>query len=471
MNDYFILLVPLAASIFLVLILAPQEFRGRDAGSLILSVVGVIATIVMVGLIPEGRYFGGAILVTAAGKMLAYLVLGFAALAFLSTAEYLHKIHVPACEWRLTVLFIALGAVNLCFAEDLITIFVAFELLSIPAYALVGFSRRDGRSNEAGMKYLILGILGSAFFLLGIVLLYGASGQIFLTSIKESLAAAQASAHANPTGIREMDYYRLALGAFLASLFFKLGVAPFHGWLFDVYKGSSYAALSIVGVAAKLAGFALAYRILRGAFDPLRDTWMTLISLGAIASFLFGGLQGIRQDNVKRMLAASSVMSAGFVMLALGGDERQFVFYLFTYAAATLAMVAAFQALGTRAADIDSVHDLSGLGTQLPLVAGILTLAVVSQAGVPLTAGFLAKFGVLYSVFQSPELMPRIAASAGVIGSVLSFYFYFRIVRVLWFEPEFAGVPRETRIQYVLVAGSLSFALLFFGIFPSAFPG
>lgn len=471
MNDYFILLLPLSVSIFVVLILAPQEFKGRNLGSLILSVTGVAATIVMTGLIPEGRYFGGAILVTAPGKMLAYLILGFTGLALVSTAGYLEKIHVPECEWRLTVLFITLGALNLCFAEDLITIFVAFELLSIPAYALVGFSRRDGRSNEAGMKYLILGILGSAFFLLGIVLLYGASGQIFLTSIKESLAAAQASAHADPGGIREMDYYRLALGAFLAALFFKLGVAPFHGWLFDIYKGSSYAALSIVGVAAKVAGFALTYRLLRGAFDPLRDTWMTLISLGAIASFLFGGIQGIRQDNVKRMLAASSVMSAGFVMLALGGDERQFVFYLFTYAAATMAMVAAFQALGTRGADIDSVQDLSGLGTQLPLVAGILTLAVVSQAGVPLTAGFLAKFGVLYSVFQSPELLPRIAASAGVIGSVLSFYFYFRIVRVLWFEPEFAGVPRETRIQYVLVAGTLAFALLFFGLLPSAFPG
>lgn len=471
MNDYLILLLPLCVTIFLVLVLAPQTFRLRDVGGLFLSIVGVLSTIIMVGLIPEGRYFGGAILVTLPGKALAYLVLGFAAVALVSTAGYLEKVHVPECEWRLTVLFITLGALNLCFAEDLITIFVAFELLSIPSYALVGFSRRDGRSNEAGMKYLILGILGSALFLFGIVLLYGASGQIFLSSIRDSLAAAQASSIANPTGLREIDYYRLALGCLLASLFFKLGVAPFHGWLFDIYKGSSYAALSIVGVAAKVAGFALAYRILRGAFDPLRDTWMTLVALGALASFIFGGIQGIRQDNVKRMIAASSIMSAGFVMLALCGDERQFIFYLFTYAAATMAMVAAFQALGTKAADIDSVHDLSGLGTQLPLLAGFLTLAVLSQAGIPLTAGFLAKFGVLYSVFQSPELLPRVAAAAGVIGSVLSFYFYFRIIRVLWFEPEFAGVPRETRLQYVAVAGALSLSLLFFGLFPSAFPG
>ena len=295
MNDYLLLLLPLCVTIFLVLILAPQEFKLRDAGSLVLSVVGVIATVVMVMLIPEGKYFGGAILITAVGKALAYLVLGFAGLAFVSTAGYLEKVHVPECEWRLTVLFITLGAVNLCFAEDLITIFVAFELLSIPSYALVGFSRRDGRSNEAGMKYLILGILGSAFFLLGIVFLYGASGQIFLSSIRDSLAAAQASSFANPTGVREIDYYRLALGLLLAAMFFKLGVAPFHGWIFDIYKGSSYAALSIVGVAAKVAGFALTYRLLRGAFDPLRETWLTLIAVGAVVSFLFGGIQGVRR--------------------------------------------------------------------------------------------------------------------------------------------------------------------------------
>lgn len=470
MNDYFLLLLPLSVSIFLVLLLAPQQIRFRDTATLILSVSGVAATLAMVFLIPEKGYFGGAVVVTPAGKSLAALVLGFAVLALISTTGYLEKIHVPQPEWRLTVLFITLGGLNLCFAEDIITIFVSFELLSIPSYALVGFSRRDGRSNEAGMKYLILGIIGSAFFLLGMVFLYGASGQIFLTSIRDSLAAAMASAQANPGGVREVDYYRIALGALLASMFFKLGVAPFHGWLFDIYKGSSYAALSIVGVAAKVAGFALAYRLLRTAFDPLRDTWVVLISIGAVISFLLGGFQGLRQDNVKRILAASSVMSAGFVLLALPGDEQQFLFYLYTYAAATLAMIVSLQAFGTRGADIDSVHDLSGLGTVLPAAAGVLTLAVISQAGVPLTAGFLAKFGVLYSVFQSPELLPRIAAAAGVIGSVLSFYFYFRIVRVLWFEPEFAGVPRETRPVYLAVAGLLAFSLLFFGLFPSAFP-
>lgn len=176
MNAYLISQLPLISGIFALLILAPALVRGKDLISAIISILSVAGTIVLMCLLPaSSKYYGGAILVTALGKSVAGIALTFIILAFVLTYGYLQRIHVMEVEWRLTVLFISLGIYNLSFAEDLATIFIAFELLSIPSYALVGFSRRDGRSNEAGMKYLVLGIIGSAFLLIGITFVYGVS--------------------------------------------------------------------------------------------------------------------------------------------------------------------------------------------------------------------------------------------------------------------------------------------------------
>ncbi len=470
MNEYLIAQLPLIIGIFGLLVLAPTKVGSKDLIAACGACIAVIGTLILIALLPlGGRYYGGAILITQTGKAVAVIGLVFVSGALALTYGYLDRVHVLETEWRLTVLFIALGIVNLSFAEDLATIFIAFELLSIPSYALVGFSRRDGRSNEAGMKYLVLGIVGSAFLLIGITFVYGASGQIFVAGIREDLATAMAVGRVSPPAQLEVDLYRIALGAFLASLFFKTAVAPFHGWLLDVYKGSSYAALTVIGIAAKVAGFGLLYRLLHGAFEPLRDTWTTILSLGAIASFVFGGFQGLRQTNVKRILAASSVLNAGFILLAMLGDGRQFVYYLAAYSAATLGVIAGFMSAGTAHGDVDTVDDLAGLGRRYPWTGIALTILLCSSAGIPLTAGFLAKFGVLYGMFQNPERLPVIASVVGALASVLAFYYYFTMVRSVWFEPEAVHYDREPKRNYVFVYAALAAILLVAGVYPPAF--
>ncbi|HNJ34634.1 MAG TPA: NADH-quinone oxidoreductase subunit N [Leptospiraceae bacterium] len=469
MNAYLISQLPLISGIFALPILAPALVRGKDLISAIISILSVAGTIVLMCLLPaSSKYYGGAILVTALGKSVAGIALTFIILAFVLTYGYLQRIHVMEVEWRLTVLFISLGIYNLSFAEDLATIFIAFELLSIPSYALVGFSRRDGRSNEAGMKYLVLGIIGSAFLLIGITFVYGASGQIFISGIKEDLMAGLAIARTSPSGQLEIDLYRIALGAFIASLFFKTAVAPFHGWLLDVYKGSSYAALSIIGVAAKVAGFGLLFKLLHGPFEPLRETWTSILGLAAIASFVFGGFQGLYQRNVKRILASSSVLNAGFILLSMLGDGRQFTFYLAAYSAATLGVIAYLMSSGTAHADVDVVEDLHGTSRKHPAVALGFTVVLCSSAGVPLTAGFIAKFGVIYSMLQGPEKLPGLAAVAGALCSVLAFYYYFKIIRAIWFESEIVTQVREQKRAYLIVCVLLVCALLAGGIYPPA---
>lgn len=467
MNEYLISQLPLIAAIFAVLIVAPSNASWRNVSTLVLSVAGVIGSLVLIFFLPVGgKFFGGAIAITVAGKVLAVATLFLVALALILTEGYLSKIHVPIPEWRLTVLFIAQGGVTLCLADDLATLFVAFELLSIPSYALVGFSRGDGRSNEAGIKYLVLGILGSAFLLLGIAFLYGASGQIALSGIREDLAAGLV-ASVRDSGIRaEMDFYRIALGAFLIAFFFKTAVAPFHAWLLDVYEGASYAAISVVGVVAKVAVFAALYRILHTAFEPLRDTWSSLLAIAAIVSFVMGGLQGVRQTGIKRILACSSVLNAGFILIAMTGESAQFTFYLIAYSLATLGAIALLINFGTKSSDVDSVDDLAGLGQSHPAAALSLTVLLMSSAGVPLTAGFVGKFGVLYSVFQIPESLVLVAAIIGVFASVPAFYFYFRLVRAMWFETG-SSIAREPRLNYKVVGLFLAILLVATGIVPS----
>ncbi|MCE9600387.1 MAG: NADH-quinone oxidoreductase subunit N [Spirochaetia bacterium] len=466
MNEYLISQLPLIVAIFAVLIIAPSEAAWRDLASLAFSVLGIAGTLVLMALLPVGgKFFGGAISVTLVGKTLAIVTLVLTGLALIMTEGYLKKIHVPIPEWRLTVLFISQGGATLCLADDLATLFVAFELLSIPSYALVGFSRGDGPSNEAGIKYLVLGILGSAFLLLGITFVYGGSGQIGLPGIREDLAAALVVSTRDSGVLAEMDFYRIALAAILIAFFFKTAVAPFHTWLLDVYQGASYAAISVIGVAAKVAVFAALYHVLHTAFEPLRDTWSSLLAIAAILSFVMGGLQGVRQTGVKRILACSAVLNSGFILLAMTGEASQFVFYLTAYAFATLGAIAWFVSFGTESADVDSIDDLGGIGQSQPVAAVGVTVLLMSSAGVPLTAGFVGKFGVLYSMFQIPESLPVIAAVVGVFASIPAFYFYFRLIRAIWFESG-ASINRQPRMNYRVVGIMLAVLLVAAGLVP-----
>jgi len=477
MNPYLISQTPLIIGIFSLLIFSAYWKNKQEQISLVIAALSLVAsTVLLFGLKPGETYFGGSIEASQKNIVLAAVVLVLTLLALLATGTYLEKVHAGSADWRLMALLSAMGGVNLSLAGDIATLFVSFELLSIPAYAIAGFSRRDPRSNESGLKYLLLGATSSAFLLLGIVFLFGATGEIHLARIMEKLDFTSDSP--------DRTLAKIALALIISSLFFKAAVAPFHWWIMDVYHGASYAALSIIAIPVKIASFAFLERMLNGPFRSFATLWVPFVLIAALLSFAFGAMQGIRQTNIKRLLASSSVVNAGFIVLAVAfAGQQVFVLYLAVYGIMTFTAVVSFMAAGTKTQDVDIVEDLRGLGRTNPFTASVLTFSLFSLAGIPLTAGFMAKFGVLYEVFRRADmsgensLFPLVSthsliASAmvgAIFGTVLSFYFYFRLIRETWFITALNSYIRERTWNLAIAAIIGCAAILILGVYPRLF--
>ncbi|MCR9143681.1 MAG: NADH-quinone oxidoreductase subunit N [bacterium] len=489
MKSYLMTMIPLIAGILIVLVVSAlgadradpasrklQQPR-RDRISLWVSIIALLLpAILMITMIPGTRLFGGSLLVTESARYFALVYLLLTALILLLTHGYFARILVNGTDWRLIVLCMSLGALHLFFANDLPTMFVAFQLVSIPTYALVGFTRIDRRSNEAGMKYLILGLMSGALMLLGISFMYGATGEINLSAIRDALLVPFDQETRTQDGVNSLRGLGLAaMILILVGLFFKTATAPFHSYLLDVYHGSSFAATAIVAVPAKVAYFALLAKLLHGPFLEFTEVWKPLIAAGAVLSFAFGGMQGLAQTNLKRILACSSVINTGFIILAIAFAPPAVVwFYLFSYGLMTIALLGFWMQLGYRYADMDTAADLSGLGRRDPLTAIGLTVALLSLAGIPLTAGFIAKFSVILGVFQgaaSEANFANIVTTLGVLGSVLAAYFYFGLIRSIWFRREApvvpaAAGPQDRRWNFALVAWLAVVLLAILGLYP-----
>jgi NADH-quinone oxidoreductase subunit N len=470
MNAYLIAHSPLILGFALLLIVGALNQGGKDYYSHFIAVVAVAGTAALSAfqLNPGDSFYGGAIQVTAFSKAMAYVGLGLALIALVLAEDYLEKVHMRGPEWRMVVLAQCFGFTHAAMAGDLATLFIAFELVSIPSYVLVGFNHRDARANEAGMKYVLLGVLSSSLFLFGMAFLYGATGTLSLVSIRGQLELLMATGGA---GSADMAFAKVALVLILSALLFKAAAAPFHNWLSDIYQGSNLASLAVVAGPAKVASFGLLALMLWGPFGALSDWWMPLLWVGAILSAVFGNFQAIAQTQVKRLLAYSAVVNAGFILIAI--SERSpflLAFYLASYGLTTLGALAGLMTLGTRGSDIDSLDDVAGLGRRHPLLGAFFTLILMSYAGIPLTAGFAAKFGVVMGAFQPQSGFSSLGYGAmvtSVVLSLVSFFFYFKIVRSLWLTREGEEAPelkRELRLNYVLVLGFTALAILGLGV-------
>jgi NADH-quinone oxidoreductase subunit N len=448
MNAYLSSQLPLLLGFGLLLALAAW----RPKGSPHVDVISQIITLVAIGLaavlteswlVPGEEFFGGAIRVTVIGRALAYGALGLAFLAALLSTDYLAKIHARPVEFRMVLLAQAIGIFHLPLAGDLATLFIAFELVSIPSYVLAGFNHRDARANEAGMKYLLLGALSSALFLLGLAFLYGATGEITYSAIQNKIGVYWLSGSGS-----ELLLAKVSLALLLASLLFKVAAAPFHAWLPDVYQGTNFASLAAIASPAKVALFGLIAMLLWGPFAYLHDTWKPLLILAALLSAVFGNLQALSQSprvGLKRVLAFSSTVNAGFILLALFLDSAAaFLFYLMAYGITVIGVLAALMCLGTATADVEGSDDLRGAGRRRPWIAAALTVFLFSLAGIPLTAGFAGKFAVVAGSFApgfEPVAWYLPVLIASVVFGLVSFVFYFRIVRALWQSPASSDLP------------------------------
>ncbi|WP_088892799.1 NAD(P)H-quinone oxidoreductase subunit N [Leptolyngbya ohadii] len=350
-----------------------------------------------------------------------------AAVTILITVRYIEQSGTPLGEFLVILLTAVTGGMLLSGADELIMIYVALETLSISSYLLTGYMKRDPRSNEAALKYLLIGAASSAIFLYGVSLLYGLSGgQTRLTAITANVVGGQQS-----LGIV------IALVFVIAGIAFKIAAVPFHQWTPDVYEGSPTPVVAFLSVGSKAAGFALAIRLLVTAFPAVSEQWHFVMAALAILSMVLGNVVALAQSSMKRMLAYSSIAQAGFVMIGLiiGTDAgySSMVFYLMVYLFMNLGGFACV-ILFTLRTGTDEISEYSGLYQKDPLLTLCLSLCLLSLGGIPPLAGF---FGKVYLFWAGWQAGAYTLVLIGLLTSVISIYYYIRVVKMMVVkEPE-----------------------------------
>ena len=372
-----------------------------------------------------------------------------------------HQARVRTTEVFPLTLFAVAGMLLFPLASDLITLFVALEMLSLPLYLMAGLSRyRRMASQEAALKYFLLGAFSSAFFLFGAAFLYGYSSSLTFAGIQAAV-----------TGGAGNDVFLLLGIAFISvGLLFKVGAFPFHAWSPDVYQGAPTPVTAFMAAATKVAAFGAILRIFYVAFANAQWQWRPAVILIAITTMLFGSLVAIAQKDVKRMLAYSSIAHAGFLLagviaLSKAGLDAS-IFYLFAYGIATVGGFAIVTLVRDSAGEVTDLNRWSGLGKRSPLVAGTFAFFLLAFAGIPMTSGFIGKFSIFSAAYQSGSLATLIA---GVLSSAIAAFFYIRVIVLMFFkDPVEDGtsvvIPSALTTTTIAISAVVTLVL---GVFPA----
>lgn len=362
--------------------------------------------------------FGGMYVRDAITRLADLLALGTAGLGVLLAAGYVRWRRLPAGEYYALVLLSTAGAMVMAASRNLIVLFLGLETLSLPLYVLAALARRSTRSQEAGLKYLLLGAFATAFFVYGLALVYGAAGTLDL--------AALAAVPASPLLGGGLALLTIGLG-------FEAAVVPFHGWAPDVYEGAPLPAVAYMSVAAKVGAFAGLIRVFPQALAHVAGVWGPMFQTLAIATMVLGNLAALPQTNVKRLLAYSSVAHAGYMLIgvAAGGTAGTgaVLFYLAVYGAMNLGAFGVLLLLDRpgAGAEADRIEDLAGLGARAPWAAWALAICLLSLAGLPPTGGFIAKLYLFRAALGAGQTGLALVA---VLSSVVSVFYYMRVAYV-----------------------------------------
>jgi NADH-quinone oxidoreductase subunit N len=389
------------------------------------------------------------------------LFASIAIITILLTLRYNEDRGIMRGEFYPLLLFSTSGMMLMAHAQNLLVVFVAIELLSIPLYILCGFARPRADSEESAMKYFLLGAFASGFLVYGIALIYGATGTTQLGDIAQKITANQA-----PNTILLFA----GVGLLLVGLGFKVAAVPFHMWTPDVYEGAPTTVTAFMATATKAAGFAAILRIFLFGLAPMLATWQPAIAILAALTMIVGNITALSQTNLKRMLAYSSIAHAGYILIGVAaGNELGItgvLFYLASYAFTTLTAFAVMTVMGTTAGEDQSIEAYAGLIRRRPVLALVLALAMFSLTGVPPTAGFAGKYFLFQAAVGSGLVW---LAIIGVLTSVISAYFYLRVVVTMFMrdasaETKAPGLPSAARTIALTIS---AVATLGFGILPS----
>jgi NADH-quinone oxidoreductase subunit N len=414
---------------------------------------------------------GDMVRVDAFAVFLGIVVMIATACALLISIHYLRVEGLEGPEYLALLLLSSAGMLAMTTANDLVVVFLALEVLSIPLYVLAAFDRRRLASQEAGIKYFVLGAFSSAIFLYGVALVYGATGTTSLEGIFQFLAE---------NTVLDQGVLVAGIALLLVGLGFKVSAAPFHMWTPDVYQGAPTPVTTFMAAATKVAGFAALLRVFEMAFPLYRDDWRPMVWILSALSMIVGSVAAVVQTDVKRILAYSSISHAGFILIGFVAGTAAGIaaslFYLFTYSFMVVGSFTVVTVVARRGDDSHSLSDYRGLANREPVLAGLLAFFLLAQAGVPLTGGFIAKLEVFSSAVDAREYALVIIA---VLAAVVATFFYLRII-VTMFVPspdeavdlEAPDVPRGRSLIDPGAAVVLTVAaviVLVLGILPAQF--
>jgi NADH-quinone oxidoreductase subunit N len=404
---------------------------------------------------------GGAVAVDRFGVVVRLTILGVTAIGMVLGYHYFERSGETRSEFYPLMLFAASGMTLFAVSADLITAFLALEILSLSLYVLTGFSNRLG-SIEGAMKYFLLGAFSSAFFLFGVAMAYGASGSTALADISNALAGRTGSIALAVT----------AMGLLAIGFAFKVSAVPFHMWTPDVYQGAPTAVTGFMSAATKVAAFAALMRVFNVAFQPVTWDWQPVLWVLSALSIVAGAILAIAQTDIKRMLAYSSISHAGFVLMGLTASGETGIsaalFYLVAYAATVIGAFGVVMVVSARGERNTSLTSYAGLARRSPVAAGLLSWFLLSLAGIPPTAGFVAKVAVFRAAVQA-GYWPLVLI--GVLASVVAAFFYLRVIVLMFMrEPEQDTEPDESWLPRAVLAVP-AVAVLVFGVFPGLIVG
>jgi len=462
-----------ALGILLIDLWIPREWKWINAAGAFVGVLfsAVCVWQIQVTLPPRGLLgFYNSLLVDRFAVYFWYLFLAGTAIAIVGSVHYLDVEDEHHGEYYALMLLSVVGMMCMAAGVDIVLIFIGLELMAISTYILVGFLRRDRRSNEAALKYLLLGAFSSGIFAYGLSLFYGISGSTNLGAIARAVSAPQLL-H-NPIVI-------IALLTTMVGLLFKIAAIPFHQWAPDAYEGAPTSITGFMSVAVKAAGWAMLLRILLFGLWPLRSIYVPVIVIVAIATMTGANFAALTQTNTKRLLAYSSIAHVGYMLLAfvaMGTSQigspgfhdgfKGILIYLLVYTFMNLGAFAVIASLRQRNVIGDELDDMAGLYQRAPVEAVLMLLFLLSLAGIPPAAGFLGKYYIFLSLIESGHYG---LASLGVLYSLFGLYYYLKIANSMLMRAPVETERLPVSIGMRFTVGVTALATIVIGVFPEPF--
>ena len=453
----------MACGVMIVDVFTPRERRG------IIHLLAILTLMFAAIITLRGDYHSdGAWAVTAFSdtfirdpmsdvlKLFSFAVM---ALVYTYAKHYLRHFGLYRGDFYSLTLFALLGVMLLISANSLIMVYLGLELLSLSSYALVAFNRDSKRGSESAMKYFVLGSMASGLLLYGMSMVYGATGSLELQAISEAIR-----------GGPERDIVLVFGLVFLvAGVAFKLGLAPFHMWVPDVYHGAPVAVTLFISTVPKLAAFAMAFRLLHSAMGPLHADWQQMLVLLALLSLAIGNFAAIMQTNIKRMLAYSTISHMGFVLLGLLPASAEgfgaAMFYVIAYALMSAAAFGVIILLSSEGVEAENLDDFKGLNHRNSWYAAIMAMVMFSMAGVPVFIGFFAKWLVIKAAIDAGLIALAVAA---VVFSVIGAFYYLRVIKLMYFDDPTTDRAIEAPVDYGAAISLNGILMLGLGLFSSS---